>query len=63
MSKYKIKIAIVFNKIIFWDKIMNFLTIEQACLNKVTSGFIFIKYQLSSMKTQFDHFNFPLEFS
>jgi hypothetical protein len=50
-------------KYLFETKLWIFLTIEQACINKVTSGFIFIKYQLSSMKTQFDHFKFPLEFS
>jgi hypothetical protein len=37
--------------------------LDQACPNQVTSGFIFMKYLLSSMKAQFHHFNFPLKFS
>jgi hypothetical protein len=39
------------------------LGLDQACPNQVTSGFISMKYQLNSMKTQLDHFNFPLKFS
>jgi hypothetical protein len=48
---------------IFFCSDFYFLGLKQACPNQVTSGFIFMKYLLSSMKTQFHHFNFPFKFS